>query len=137
MFFSLMRLSFNLMKWEQNLYFHQSTEYFPKGFEDHQNIFGKKWNRCLCFWSELAFALKVYHGCHFFPSLLNIVETWTLNLTETSKAFSVLDVTEDWFVSSWMSCWSTLGVLLVGELLQGRFTTVLLVDKGSIYSLES
>ncbi len=49
---------------------HQSTEYLPKSLGDHQDIFWQMWNEPLCsFWSAVAFALELSHGCLFAQSL--------------------------------------------------------------------
>ncbi len=53
-----------------------------------------------------------------------IVESWTLTLIEASEACSSLDVVLGYFMTSWMSRHCTLGVILVGQPLLGRFTTV-------------
>ncbi len=47
---------------------HQSTEYLPKSLGDNQDIFGQMWDEPLCsFWSAVAFALELSHGCCFCP----------------------------------------------------------------------
>ncbi len=57
-------------------------------------------------------------------SLFLIVESWTLNLIEASEACSSLDVFLGSLMTSWMSRHCALGVILVGQPLMGRFTTV-------------
>ncbi len=57
-------------------------------------------------------------------SLFLIVESWTLTLIEASEACSSLDVVLGSFMTSWMSRQCVLGVILVGQPLLGRFTTV-------------
>ncbi len=47
---------------------HQSTEYLPKSLGDNQDIFWQMWDEPLCyFWSAVAFALGLSHGCCFCP----------------------------------------------------------------------
>ncbi len=47
---------------------HQSTEYFPKSLGDNQDICLQMWDELLCsFWSAVAFALELCHGCRFCP----------------------------------------------------------------------
>ncbi len=60
----------------------------------------------------------------FLPSLFLIVESWTLTLIEASEACSSLDVVLGSFMASWMSRGCALWVILVGQPLLGRFTTV-------------
>ncbi len=111
------------------LLFHQSTEYLPKSLGDNQDIFWQMWDEPLSsFWSAMAFALELSHGCCFCPVSfllfqIQIVESWTLTSIEASEACSSLDVVLGSFMTSWMSCHCALGVILVGRPLLGRFTT--------------
>ncbi len=95
----------------------------------------KSWGSSRCFlaklrWAFMFFLLSSGFGlgtlpCRpFLPSLFLMVESWTLTLTEASEACSSLDVVVGSFVTSWMSRSCALGVILVGRLLLGRFTTV-------------
>ncbi len=126
------------------LWSHQSTEYLPKSLGDNQDVFWQMWDEPLCsFWSAVAFALELSHGCRFLPSLFLIVESWTLTLNEASEACSSLDVVLGSFMTSWMSCHCALGVILVGQpLTPGKVhhcsTFSPFVDNGSDHgSLES
>ncbi len=103
---------------------HQFTEYLPKSLGDNQDFFWQMWDEPVCyFWSAVAFAWELSHGCRFCPVFL-MVESWTLTLIEGSEACSSLDVVLGSFMTSWMSRHCALGVILVGRLLLGRFTTV-------------
>ncbi len=107
----------------------QSTEYLPKSLGDNQDIFWQMWDEPLFFfWFFLVifsgFCLGTLPWMQFLPSLFLIVESWTLTLIEASEACSSLDVVLGSFMTSWMSCRCALGVILVGQPLLGRFTTV-------------
>ncbi len=103
---------------------HQSTEYLPKSLGDNQDIVWQMWDEPLCYlWSAVAFALEFSHGCRFSPSLFLIVELWTQTLIEASEACSSSYLFLGSFMTSWMSRHCALGVILVGRLLMGRFTT--------------
>ncbi len=60
----------------------------------------------------------------FLPILFRIVESRTLALIEASEACSSIDVVLGSFMTSWMSRHCALGVILVGQPLLGRLTTV-------------
>ncbi len=103
----------------------QSTEYFPKSLGDHQDVFWQNWDEPFMFFLlSSGFRLGTLPCRPFLPSLFLMVESWTLTLTEASEACSSLDVVVGSFVTSWMSRRCTLGVILVGRPLLGRFTTV-------------
>ncbi len=71
-----------------------------------------------------GFCLGTLPWMPFLPSLFLIVESWTLTLIEASEACSSLDVVLVSFMTSWMSRHCALGVILVGQPLLGRFTSV-------------
>ncbi len=100
---------------------HQSTEYLSKSLGDNQDIFWQMLDKPLCsFWSAVAFALELSHGCRFLPSLFLIAESWTLTLIEASEACSSLDVVLGSFMTFWMSRHCALGVILVGRPTPGK-----------------
>ncbi len=101
----------------------------------HRVFSQKYWGSSRCFLAKLRWAFMFFLlssgfrlgtlPCRpFLPSLFLMVESWTLTLTEASEACSSLDVVVGSFVTSWMSRRCTLGVILVGWPLLGRFTTV-------------
>ncbi len=109
----------------------QSTEYLPK-----------KRQAFMFFLVSSSFCLRYLPWMPFLPSLFLIVESGTLTLIEASGACSSLDVVLGCFMTSWMSCRCTLGVILVDwPLLQkvhhcSKFSPF--VDNGSDHgSLES
>ncbi len=89
-------------------------------------FFWQMWDAPLCsFWSAVgSFCLGTLPWMPFLPSLFLIVESWTLTLIEASEACSYLDVVLGSFMTSWMSHHCTLGIILVGRPLLGRFITV-------------
>ena len=87
------------------------------------NIFLGKCETSLFFVSS-GFRLGTLPWMPFLPSVFLMVESWTLTLTEASEACSSLDVALGSFVTSWMSRCCSLGVILVGRPVLGRFTTV-------------
>ncbi len=90
---------------------HQSTEYLPKSLGNNQYICGKcETNPCVLGTLPVFFSL--------------IVESWTLTFIEVSETCSSLDVVLCSFITTWMSPHCTLGVILVGRPLLGRFTNV-------------
>lgn len=79
-----------------------------------------------------SFRLGTLLSRPFLPSLFLVVESWTLTFTEASEVFSSLDDVVGSFLTSWMNHCCTLGVILFGRPLVGRFTTVpCFVDYGS------
>ncbi len=103
---------------------HQSTQYLPKSLGDNLDIFGKcETSLCVLFGQQWLY-LGTLPRMPFLPGLFLIVESWTLTLIEASAACSSLDVVLGSFMISWMSCRCTLGVILVGQPLLGRYTTV-------------
>ena len=60
-----------------------------------------------------------------FAQSLSYTGVMNTDLTEASKACSSLDVVVGSFVTCWMSRRYALGVILVGQPVLGRFTTVL------------
>ncbi len=104
---------------------HQSTEYLAKSLGDSQDIFLENVRRAFVFFLvSSGFCRGTLPWMMFLPSLFLIVESWTLTLIEASEACSSLDVVLGSFMMSWMSRCCTLGVILVGRPLLGRFTTV-------------
>ncbi len=101
---------------------HQSTEYLPKWLGDNQDIIlaNMRW----AFLVSSGFCLGTLSWMPFLPSLFLIVESWTLTLIEASEACSSLDFVPGSFMTSWMSRRFSLGVILVGRPLLGRFSTV-------------
>ncbi len=72
-----------------------------------------------------GFFLGTLPWMSFLPSLFLTVESWTLTLIEASEACRSLDVILFFFfMTSWMRHYCALGVILVGQPLLGRFTTV-------------
>ncbi len=71
-----------------------------------------------------GFCLGTLPWMPFLSSLFLIVESWTLTLIEASEACSSLDVVVGSLMTSWMSRHCALGVILVGQPLLGRFTTL-------------
>ncbi len=78
----------------------------------------------LLFLISSGFCLVSLPWMLFLPILFRIVESWTLTLIEASEACSSIDVVLGSFMTSWMSCHCALGVILVGQPLLGRLTTV-------------
>ncbi len=104
---------------------HQSIEYLPKSLGDNQDIFLANVRQAFVFFLvSSGFCFGTLPLKLFLPSLFLIVESWTLTLIEASEACSSLDVVLGSFMTSWMSRHCALGVILVGQPLLGRFTTV-------------
>ncbi len=95
---------------------HQSTEYLPESLGDNQHIFWQMWDEPLCtFWSAVTYALD-----GVFAQSLSY--RWIINTEFNWGKCSSLDVVLGSFMSSWMSRHCTLGVILVGRPLLGRFS---------------
>ncbi len=86
-------------------------------------IFFGKCETSLCVVSS-GFCLGTLSWMPFLPSLFLIVESQTLTLIEASEVCSSLNVVLGSFMTSWISRHCTLAVILVGQPLLGRFTTV-------------
>ena len=103
----------------------QSTEYFPKSLGDIKMFSGKtETSLYVLFAQQLFFCLGTLPCRPFLSSLFLMVESWTLTITEASEACSSLDVVVGSFVTSWMSRCCAFGVILVGQPLLRRFSTV-------------
>ncbi len=104
-----------------NFYLVSLQSIFPKVLGIIKMFSGKTETILCAFCSAAVFVLETGP---FLPSLFLTVESWTLTLTDSSEACSSLDVVVRSFVTSWMSRRCTLGVILVGRPILGRFTTV-------------
>ena len=90
----------------------QSTEYFPKSLQDHQDVFLPNVRRAFVFFFvSSGFSLGTLPWMPFLPCLLLIVKSWTLTLTEVSEACSALEVVRDELS---MHTWSNFGRLAEG-----------------------
>ncbi len=104
---------------------HQSTEYLLKSLGNNQDMFWQMWDEPLCsFWSAVAFALELSHGCRFCPVSYLLLNHDHWPKLRQVRACRSLNVVLGYFMTSWMSCRCALGVILVGRSLLGRFTTV-------------
>ncbi len=81
----------------------QSIEYLPKSLGDNQDNFWQMWDKPLCsFWSAMAFALELSHGCHFCPVsfLLLNHEHWGLQFFTCCSGF-FYDLLDESLLRSW------------------------------------
>ncbi len=99
---------------------HQSTEYLPQSLGDNQDIFWANVRRAFVFFLvRSGFCLGTLPWMPFLPSPFLL-----LNLNWGKRGLQFLRCCLGCLMTSWLSCRCTLGVILVGRALLGRFTTV-------------